>query len=75
MAFHAIAALDNCHYFSYITPNLAHIGDVSGCDPTYGASAVPAGGLANLPRAALGIMPPVIMAGRGCHWTGTGRGG
>ena len=47
---------------NYVTffPESRSVRDVSGCDPTYGASAVPAGGLANFPRAALGIMPPGI---------------
>ena len=36
-------------------PHTRSLRDVSGCDPTYGASAVPAGGFADFPRAALGI--------------------
>jgi hypothetical protein len=55
--------------------NLAHVRDVSGCDPTYGASAVPAGGLANRARAASGISQPALRPEcEVLRWTGTGQG-
>ena len=47
---------------------LAHVRDVSGCDPTYGASAVPARGLANCSRAALGIDPAGMTTGLPGVW-------
>jgi len=48
----------------------------SGCDPEGGVSAVPAGGLVNRSRAALGRRPAGMMTGlREARWTGTGGDG
>jgi hypothetical protein len=47
--------IDNGHCFRYIAANLAHEGRRREVDLTAGASAVPAGGVTNRSRAALGI--------------------
>ena len=65
--------LDKCLYFSYIAFRISLGRDVSGCDPTYGASAVPAGGLANRTRAVSGIMQAGITTGRWGAATGLGQ--
>jgi hypothetical protein len=47
--------VDNRHRFDYMIANLAHEGRRREVDLTAGASAVPAGGVTNRSRAALGI--------------------
>jgi hypothetical protein len=52
--------LDSRPRSNYITSQLAHPRDASGCDPTCGASAVPAGGFASRSRAVRASSPPAL---------------